>query len=456
MSEIGRVVIVGGGFGGLEAARALKRAPVAVTLIDCRNYHLFQPLLYQVATGSLSPANISSPLRALVRWQPNVEVALAEVLDIDIEARRVVTDTGTFGYDRLILAAGSTHSYFGNPQWERLAPGLKSIDDATNIRRQVLLAFEAAELAADPAEVEELLTFVIIGGGPTGVELAGTLAEMARHTLANDFRHIRPRDAKILLVEGCDRVLPSFAPSLSARAGHDLRRLGVTVMTAAMVTEVDPAGVLLRRGADVEHIGSRTVLWAAGVQASPLTRVVADQTGAQLDRAGRLLVDPDLSLSGHPEISVIGDMAHFAHQTGDPLPALAPVAMQQGCYVARQILGQFRDQPLAQFRYRDYGTMATIGRFKAVADLRGFRFAGPFAWLAWLLVHLMAIVQFQNRLLVLVQWAWNYATWNRAARLITGEAARPAAMLRRPAKATSAPDNSESPPNRVRARARLR
>lgn len=421
MEKPHHVVIIGGGFGGLYAARSLKRAPVWVTLIDRRNFHLFQPLLYQVATGGLSPANIAAPLRAILKRQKNTRVLLAEVIDIDAANRRVVLSDGEVGYDTLIVATGARHNYFGNDQWEKLAPGLKTIEDATEMRRRILLAFEAAERESDPDKLQGWLTFVVVGAGPTGVELAGTLGEMARHTLKHDFRAINPADARIFLVEGLDRVLPSYPPELSAKAQAALARLGVSVRTGAIVTDIQSDAVTLRCGERSERIPTRTVLWAAGVQASPLGRALAAAAGATLDRVGRVVVKPDLSLPGHPEIFVIGDLAHFSHQTGKPLPGVAPVAMQQGRYVAKLVERRLRGEEMPPFRYKDYGSMATIGRAAAVADLGRLRFSGFFAWLTWLFIHLMYLVQFENRVLVLMQWALNYFTRNRYARLITGE-----------------------------------
>lgn len=424
-----RVVIVGGGFGGLYAAQSLRRAPVRVTLLDRRNFHLFQPLLYQVATGGLSPANIASPLRAILNRHLNTEVLMADVADFDVGAQQVILEDGErLPYDSLIVAAGSRHHYFGNEHWEPLAPGLKTIEDATEIRRRILSAFEAAEREAaegnaDPELLRKLMTFVVVGAGPTGVELAGTLAEISRSTLYGDFRTINPADATILLLEGTDRVLPPYVPKLSAKAATALERLGVTVRTRVIVKDVQPDGVRVQTGDQQEFIPTATVLWAAGVKASPLGQKLADATGTHLDRAGRVTVEPDMSLQGHPEIFVIGDLANYTHQDGKPLPGIAPVAIQQGKYVAGLIRARLRgtENKLKPFRYRDWGMMATIGRGSAVADLRGVRFSGLLAWLAWLFIHLMYIVEFQNRLLILMQWGWNYFTRNRAARLITGE-----------------------------------
>lgn len=421
MDKSHRVVIVGGGFGGLYAATSLSHAPVQVTLIDRRNFHLFQPLLYQVATGSLSPANIAAPLRAILKKQKNAEVMLAEVIDVDAANRKVILSDGEVPYDTLIVAAGVRHHYFGHAEWETAAPGLKTIEDATEIRRRILLAFEAAERESDPAKIKEWLTFLIVGGGPTGVELAGAIGEIAHHTLRNNFRHIEPSQAHILLLEGTDRILPLYPPDLSRRAAKDLERLGADVRTETTVTEVHSDSVTVKRGQQVEQIRTRTILWAAGVQGSPLGQKLAVATGAELDRAGRLIVCPDVTLPGHPEIFVIGDLANYSHQTGKPLPGVAQVAMQQGKYAALLIQSRLYGKSLPPFRYNDLGNMATIGRAAAVADLGRFRLAGWIGWMAWLFIHLISLVQYEDRLLVLIQWAWSYLTRNRAARLITGD-----------------------------------
>jgi NADH dehydrogenase len=421
MPERQRVVIVGGGFGGLYAARKLKGAAVDVTLIDRRNFHLFQPLLYQVATGGLSPGEIASPLRAVLSRQRNVEVLLGEVVDLDVEGRRVILRDGEAAYDQLVLATGATDHYFGHDQWEKLAPGLKTVEDATEIRSRVLLAFERAERETDPAARRALLNFVIVGAGATGVELAGALGEIANDTLRHDFRHINPAEAGILLIEGTDRVLPTFPPSLSAKAEKQLIALGVRTRHSALVTNIDSEGVTLESGGKAEHIAARTVLWAAGVRASRLGQVLAERTGAKLDRAGRVSVEPDLSVPGHPEIHVIGDLANFSHQTGAPLPGVAPVAMQEGRYVARLIRKQLRGETAAPFRYFNKGNLATIGRNRAVADFGFLRVAGFAAWFLWVFVHLMYLVEFENRMLVFVEWVYNYITRNRGARLITAK-----------------------------------
>jgi NADH dehydrogenase len=442
-----RVVIIGGGFGGLYLARHLKRAPVEVTLVDRRNHHLFQPLLYQVATGTLSPANIASPLRVLLKRSKNTRVLLAEAREIDVERRRVILDEGEVPYDTLVVATGSSHSYFGHDEWEEHAPGLKSIEDATTIRRRILLAFEEAErilaaacscrslrleaaptnetaatndAATDMTEaVRSLLTFVIVGGGPTGVELAGQVVEISRHTLRGEFRAIKPENARVYLVEFQDRVLPTFPPELSKKALRALEHLGVEVLLGAEVTQVDEGRITYRREGTLHVLAARSILWAAGVRASPLGQTIARATGAETDRSGRVVVGPNLSVPGHPEIFVIGDLANFRHQNEKPLPGLAPVAMQEGRYVAKLIRRRLAGKSLPPFHYRDKGTLATIGRYKAVADLRFVRLSGYLAWLIWLFVHLMSIVQFGNRVLVFVQWGWSYFTRDRAARLIT-------------------------------------
>jgi NADH dehydrogenase len=441
------VVIVGGGFGGLYAARSLRRADVEVILIDRQNHHLFQPLLYQVATGGLSPANIAAPLRALLSRQANASVLLGEVFDIDVALRRVILADGEVPYDSLIVATGSTHSYFGHTEWEPYAPGLKTIEDATQIRSRILFAFERAERETDPAETVAWQTFVIVGGGPTGVELAGSVAEIAHSTLKHDFRRIDPSQSRILLVEGLGRVLPPYPEQLSNKAAEGLADLGVETRTGAQVIDITPNFVTLQKGEQTEQIRTHCVLWAAGVQASPLGHVLARETGAELDRSGRVHVLPDLSVKGHPEVFVIGDLAFLLDANGKPLPGLAPVAMQEGAYVARLITRRLKGKSVGPFRYRDHGSMATIGRGKAVVDLRGLRFDGVLAWLVWLFVHLMYLVQFENRVLVLLQWAWHYVTRNRSARLITGEIRNTLPARTRPAEQVSFAGDSRSEPN---------
>jgi len=420
-----RVVIIGGGFGGLSAARALKRAPVDITLLDKHNFHLFQPLLYQVATGGLSPANIASPLREILKHQQNTRVLLAEVVDIDTSKRIVKLSDGQVPYECLIVATGAGHNYFGHDQWEPFAPGLKTIEDATQIRRRILLAFEAAERESNPEKVSAWLTFVIVGSGPTGVELAGAVAEIARDTLKHNFRAINPADAHIILVEGMERALPSYPPMLSDQAAKALERLGVTIRTNAMVTDIQADSVTIRSQERTETLVAHTVLWTAGVRASPMGQVLARATRCALDKTGRVIVEPDLSLPKHPEIFVIGDLAHCALKDGAPLPGMAPVAIQQGRYVAQLVQGRLRHKRLPPFRYNDRGNMTTIGRASAVADLRWLRLWGFPAWLAWVFIHLLGLVEYQNRLLVFIQWTWNYFSHNRAARLITGESPLP-------------------------------
>jgi NADH dehydrogenase len=414
------VVIIGGGFGGLYAAQSLKNAPVKVTLIDRRNFHLFQPLLYQVATGGLSPGDIASPLRAVLSGQQNTTVIQAEVIDVDPLRRQVILKDGQLNYDTLIVATGVSHHYFGHEEWADRAPGLKTIEDALEIRRRILLAFEAAEREPDPSKRLAWLTFVVVGGGPTGVELAGALAELAHSTLKHDFQHIDPAEAKIVLLEGLDRLLPPYPPALSARAEESLARLGVTVEVGALVTEMDGETITVRRDEQIEQVQTKTVLWAAGMKASPLGQLLAERTGVDLDKAGRVRVEPDLSLPGQSDIFVIGDLAHFAGQDGHPLPGIAPVAMQQGRYVADLIQARQRGTELPAFRYKDKGKLAVVGRNAAVADLGRVRFAGFPAWLAWVFIHIWYLIEFDNKLVVLLQWAWNYITRKRGARLITG------------------------------------
>ncbi len=410
------VVIVGAGFGGLYAARALKRAPVRITIIDRHNYHLFQPLLYQVATAGLSPGDIAYPIRGVVSRQKNTRVFMAEATVIDVEARKAILRDGEVSYDYLILATGASHSYFGHAEWEACAPGLKSVDDALEIRRRILVAFEKAERETDKAKRQALLTFVVVGAGPTGVELAGAIGEIACKVMAKDFRNINPREARIILVEAGPRVLPSFPEELSAKAEASLRKLCVEVRKDSPVASIQPGMVV----AGNEPIPAATVLWAAGVTASPLARSL----GEPLDRAGRVLVEPDLSISGHPEVFVIGDLAAFVHQTGQPLPGLAPVAIQQGRHTAKNILRRCQGLPTEPFRYVDRGILATIGRAAAVADFGTVRISGFLAWVAWLFVHIFWLIGFRNRFIVLFEWAWAYITFQRSARLITGDSER--------------------------------
>ncbi len=421
MADQHRVVIIGGGFGGLSAAQKLKHAPVEITLVDRHNYHLFQPLLYQVATGSLSPANVAGPLRQVLRKQKNTKVLLGEAIHIDAAKRRVILSDGFLDYDTLIVATGAMHQYFGHDKWEQFAPGLKNIDDATAMRRRILLAFEAAEREQNPDKLRAWMTFVIVGAGPTGAELAGALGEIAHDTLVHDFRDIDSTQTRIILVEGADRPLPTYPPQLSEAARKMLTRLGVTVRTGAMVTDIRADGVTIREGDRTEDIPTRTILWAAGVLASPLGRILGEEAGATLDRVGRVVVEPDMSIAAHPEIFVIGDLANFSHQTGKPLPGVAQPAIQQGNYVAKLIRARLAGKKLPPFHYFDKGNLATIGRGAAVADLNWLRLSGWPAWLIWVFVHLLYIIQFQNRLLVMLQWAWLYLSFDRSARLITGK-----------------------------------
>ncbi len=407
-----RVVIVGGGFGGLDAAKRLAGKDVHVTLIDRRNHHLFQPLLYQVATASLSPADIAAPIRAILRRQENLRTILAEVERIDPNGREVHVDGEAIPYDFLILATGVSHSYFGHDEWAPVAPGLKSLEDALEIRRRILLAFEAAERSRDEAERNRQLSFVVVGGGPTGVELAGALAEISRHSLAQDFDTIDPTEARIYLLEAGPRVLPMFAERLAARATRDLQRLGVTVRTEAMVTGIDAGGVTVGEG---DHISAATVLWGAGVRAEPM----AASLGVPLDRVGRVQIRPDLSVAEYPEIQVVGDLAALAGKDGRQLPGVAPVAQQQGRLAAANILARIGNQATADFHYRDRGSMATIGRNHAIAEIGPLKLTGFIAWAAWLFVHIQNLVGFRNRLIVMTQWLWSYLTYQRGARLIT-------------------------------------
>ena len=412
-SSVPHVVIVGGGFAGLWATRALARDPVRVTLVDRRNHHLFQPLLYQVATAGLSAPDIAAPLRHILRAQRNVEVRLGEVVAVDAFARQVtLADGEAIGFDYLVLASGATHAYFGHDDWADHAPGLKTLDDALAIRRRLLLAFERAEAEADPVQRAAWLNFAVVGGGPTGVELAGTLAEIARHTLKREFRHIDPADAKVRLLEAGPRVLASFPESLSEKARRQLERLGVEVVTGTPVQTIDANGYVLGE----RFIAARTVLWAAGVAASPLGALL----DAARDRAGRVQVAPDLSVPAHPRIFVAGDLAGL-QQDGRPVPGVAPAAKQMGAHVARVIRARLANKPAPAFRYRDFGNLATIGRMAAVVDLRGFRLSGVLAWWFWLVAHVFFLIGFRNRLIVMINWTWAYWSYQRHARIILGE-----------------------------------
>ncbi|HEV8232654.1 MAG TPA: NAD(P)/FAD-dependent oxidoreductase [Thermoanaerobaculia bacterium] len=411
------VVVVGAGFGGLNAVRALRNAPVRVTLVDRRNHHLFQPLLYQVATAALSPADIAYPVRSIVRRQRNVAVLLAEAVSIDRPARELVLSDGRLRFDYLVLATGASHAYFGHDEWEKNAPGLKTLEDALEIRRRILLAFERAEREPDETRRRTLLTFIVVGGGPTGAELAGAIAEISRDVLVSDFRAIDPRESRILVLEAGPRILPSFPEDLARKAQESLQSLGVEVRTGCAVTSVGD-GVVEAGGTT---ISAATVLWAAGVRASPLAAALA----VPLDRVGRVLVEPDLTIPGDDHIFAIGDVGAFLHQTGAPLPGVAPVAIQQGRYAAASIEADLAGRPRRPFRYRDRGSLAVIGRARAIADFGKIRLSGFLAWLAWCFIHILFLIGFRNRAVVLFEWAWAYATDKRAARLITGSIERP-------------------------------
>jgi NADH dehydrogenase len=432
MSELRErhVVVVGGGFGGLQAVSRLRREPLEVTLVDRRNFHLFQPLTYQVATGALSPGEIAYPLRAIYKRADNVRVLLAEVSDFDLDARQLhlhsvspVPAPDRLDYDTLIVAGGSHYSYFGHEEWQMYAAEVKSLESAVAVRSRLLAAFESAEAEPNAEAREAWLTFVVVGAGPTGVEMAGQVAELARDTLRRDFRTIDPRRARILLVESADRILTGFPPSLSSKAERSLQRLGVTVLTKRTVIGIDAAGVTLDgQDGGPERIASRAVVWAAGVTESSLAGRLADLTGAERDRAGRVTVESDLTLPGHPEVFAIGDMIRTRDLNGEPvvLPGVAPVAMQQGRYAAKVIRARLRGREHRPFRYRDKGNLATIGRAAAVADIKGVRLSGFLAWATWLVVHLWYLIGFQNRLLVLIRWSFSLVTHGRGARLITG------------------------------------
>ncbi len=415
------VVIVGGGFGGLHAAQSLGNANVRVTLIDKRNFHLFQPLLYQVATGGLSPADISSPLRSILNKHRNVKVLMGQVRDIDPHQQKIFLSKSEITYDTLIVATGVSHHYFGNDQWSEAAPGLKTVEDALEMRRRIFMAFEAAEKETDLAKRQAWLTFVVVGGGPTGVELAGAIAELAYSTLKKDFRNIDTAEAKIVLVEGLDRVLPPYAPELSAKAEESLVKLGVKVQTKALVTNIEDNVVTIRQGDQTEKLAARTILWAAGVKASPVGQILANHTGVELDRVGRVMVESDLSIKGYPQIFVIGDLANFRKPEGTSLAGVAPVATQEGKYVAELISKRLVGGTMPAFEYSDAGSLSVIGRHSAVADIGSVKLSGFVAWLIWVFVHIYYLIEFDNKLVVFIQWVWSYFTRKRGARLITGD-----------------------------------
>ncbi|NJK81332.1 MAG: NAD(P)/FAD-dependent oxidoreductase [Chloroflexaceae bacterium] len=415
------VVIVGGGFGGLYAARALADKPgIRVTLIDKRNFHLFQPLLYQVATGGLSPDDIAYPLRAVMRHYRNANVLNAEVTDILPETQEIVTSSGSLSFDTLIVATGVSHFYFGHDEWEQYAPGLKTLEDALEMRRRIFQAFEEAEKATSQDERKAWTTFVVVGGGPTGVELAGAIGELTQNTLKGEFRRVDPSMTQILLVEGADRVLPPYPADLSAAAAADLYRLGVTVRTGTLVSNIDADLVTLKSGEDTEQIRARTVLWAAGMRASSLGRIIHERTGAPLDRAGRVIVESDLSVAGHSNIFVIGDLANYQHQNGKPLPGVAQVAMQQGEYLGELISLRIHGGNKSSFYYNDKGNLAVIGRNAAVADIGRLHINGYIAWVIWLFVHIAYLIGFERKLQVMIQWSWSYLTRRHNSRLIVG------------------------------------
>jgi NADH:quinone reductase (non-electrogenic) len=425
MPDLHRVVILGGGFAGLNAAVKLKRAPVDVKLIDRRNFHLFQPLMYQVATGSLSPGEISAPLRSVLSRQKNTQVLLGDAVDIDPKTRRVILrDGGEFAYDSLIVATGSQTSYYGKDSWREWAPSLKSVEEATAIRHKILYAFERAERSATEEEARAWLTFVIVGAGATGVELAGALAEIANETLKHDFRRINPTEAQIILMEGGSRVLAAFPEDLSARAEKLVKGLGVKIVKDVMVTDIDRQGVTYKHGEDMQRLAARTVLWAGGVVVTEFGKKLAQRTQAETKHGGRILVNPDLTIPGYPEIFVVGDLAFALNKEGKPLPGVAQVAIQGGAYAAKTIRARLEGKKdVPPFHYFDKGDLAVIGRAAAIANIFGFHLSGVIAWLVWLFVHLMYIVEFQNRVLVFVQWGFEYLTFSRGARLITGETA---------------------------------
>ncbi|QIR40119.1 NAD(P)/FAD-dependent oxidoreductase [Tolypothrix sp. PCC 7910] len=418
-----QVVIVGGGFGGLYTAKHLAKANVNVTLIDKRNFHLFQPLLYQVATGTLSPGDISSPLRSVFSKSKNTQVLLGEVSDIDPKAQKVIMGDKAIKYDTLIVATGANHSYFGKDNWKDFAPGLKTVEDAIEMRRRIFGAFEAAERETNPEKRRAWLTFVIVGGGPTGVELAGAIAELAYKTLKEDFRSIDTSETKILLLQGGDRILPHISPDLSEVAAQSLEKLGAVIHTKTRVVNIENNIVTFKQGGEVKEIPSQTILWAAGVKGSAMGQILAERTGLECDHAGRVIVEPDLTVRDYKNIFVIGDLANFSHQDGKPLPGVAPVAKQQGEYVAKLIQKRLKGYTLPQFHYNDVGSLAMIGQNLAVVDLGFLKLQGFLAWVFWLLVHIYFLIEFDTKLLVVFQWAWNYITRNRRSRLITGREA---------------------------------
>ncbi len=427
--SIHHVVIIGGGFGGLYAAQTLAKAPVKVTLIDKRNFHVFQPLLYQVATGGLSPADISSPLRGILRHNKNTEILMGEVKNIDPQKQTVQLKYREISYDSLIVATGANHQYFGHEEWADKAPGLKTIEDALEMRRRIFIAFESAEKETDPKKREAWLTFAIIGGGPAGVELAGALAEIAHGTLTEDFRNINTKDAKIILIQSSDRILPSYAPLLSAQAQASLEQLGVTVLTGTRVTQMNNQMITVRHSDEFESIKARTVLWTAGMKASPMAQHLKECTGAELDKAGRVIVDRNFNIPGNENIFVIGDVANYAHQDGKPLPGVASVAMQSGKYVANLIKSLLQGKTISPFQYKDWGSLAVIGKHAAVVEMGFLKLSGFLAWAFWMFIHVFYLLEFDNKLIVMIQWAWSYFTMDKGARLITTPGEHPTIQL---------------------------
>lgn len=433
------VVVIGGGFGGLYATKSLGRAPVDVTLIDRRNFHLFQPLLYQVATGALSPGDIASPLRAVLNHYKNITVLQAAVTDLDPIQQKVILSDGELAYDSLIVATGVNHHYFGNDHWSDRAPGLKTIEDALNMRQRVLVAFEAAERETDPVKCQANMTFIIVGAGPTGVELAGAVAELAYGTLKSDFQNVNTQDAKVILLEGADRVLPPYPADLSAKAEQALANMGVDVRTGSLVTNIAGNTVTVKSGDTTYELPARTILWAAGMKASQMGQILNERTGVELDRAGRVMVEPDLTVTGHPNIFVIGDLTHVAQDDGSPVPGVAPAAMQMGQYAADSIQARVKGKSMAPFKYWDKGSLAVIGRNKAVAKIGKIHMSGFFAWLLWIFIHIAYLIEYDNRVLVLFQWALNYATRKRGARLITSIKNIPTNVEQHPKDAIGSP-----------------
>jgi NADH dehydrogenase len=428
------VVIVGGGFGGLYATKRFRKVPVHVTLVDRRNFHLFQPLLYQVATGGLSPGDIASPLRAIFHSDKHIEVLKGEAVDIDPEKKKLLLLDGELPYDTLIISTGVSHHYFGHDEWGQFAPGLKTIEDALEMRQRIFTAFEAAEREPDQDKRDAWMTFVVVGGGPTGVEMAGALAELAHKTMRGDFRRIDPTRTRIILLEALDRILPSYPEELASDARYQLVDLGVTVRTNALVTDISGDTVTLKSDGQQEQINACTILWSAGVKASPMSQVLHKRLGAELDKAGRIFVEPDLSVPGHPDVFVIGDLAHYAHQGDSPLPGVATVAMQEGRYMAELVKKRLDGQRMPPFRFKDKGSMAVIGRNTAIANIGWLQLSGYPAWLIWAFVHINYLIEFDQKLMVMIQWAWNYFTRKRGARLITNESSALLPEKRKPAR----------------------